>query len=230
MHENEYRIVFEKTGRLKFISHLDLQRFFSMALMRAGIPVKFSAGFNPHPKMSVALPLSVGQESVCEMLDFALEGGASLENIPEMLNKVLPEGISVIKAYDAERKVKELYWLAVTGEMTYDNGVPEGADGKLSEFFAQNSIVISKRSKSGFSDFDIVPCVREISFDTVGENTVMLKAVLTAQLTKKLGRTIRLECTVDPSLLGGMVVRVDGKVIDGSLKHKLQQIKEVMNS
>ena len=56
------------------------------------------------------------------------------------------------------------------------------------------------------------------------------KAVLTAQLTKKLGRTIRLECTVDPSLLGGLVVHVDGKVIDGSLKHKLQQIKEVMNS
>lgn len=56
------------------------------------------------------------------------------------------------------------------------------------------------------------------------------KAELTAQLTKKLGRTIRLECDVDASLLGGMVVRVDGKVIDGSLKHKLQQIKEVMNS
>lgn len=56
------------------------------------------------------------------------------------------------------------------------------------------------------------------------------KAVLTAQLTKKLGRTIRLECTVDPSLLGGLVVHVDGKVIDGSLKHRLQQIKEVMNS
>lgn len=56
------------------------------------------------------------------------------------------------------------------------------------------------------------------------------KAELTAQLTKKLGRTIRLECDEDPSLLGGLVVRVDGKVIDGSLKHRLQQIKEVMNS
>lgn len=177
----DQRIIFKKEGIAKYISHLDLLRTLQRAFVRAGISVKHSEGFNPHPKMSVALPLSVGQESVCEMLDFALEGGASLENIPEMLNKVLPEGISVIKAYDAERKVKELYWLAVTGEMTYDNGVPEGADGKLSEFFAQNSIVISKRSKSGFSDFDIVPCVREISFDTVGENTVMLKAVLTAQ-------------------------------------------------
>ncbi|MBE5798166.1 MAG: ATP synthase F1 subunit delta [Clostridiales bacterium] len=56
------------------------------------------------------------------------------------------------------------------------------------------------------------------------------KAELTAQLTKKLGRTIRLVCDEDASLLGGMIVRVDGKVIDGSLKHRLQQIKEVMNS
>ena len=56
------------------------------------------------------------------------------------------------------------------------------------------------------------------------------KAELTAQLTKKLGRTIRLECDVDAALLGGLIVRVDGKVIDGSLKHRLQQIKEVMNS
>ena len=56
------------------------------------------------------------------------------------------------------------------------------------------------------------------------------KAALSAQLSKKLGRTIRLECEVDASLLGGMIVHVDGKVIDGSLRHKLQQIKEVMNS
>lgn len=56
------------------------------------------------------------------------------------------------------------------------------------------------------------------------------KAELTAQLTKKLGRSIRLECDVDAALLGGVVVRVDGRVMDGSLKHKLQQIKEVMNS
>ena len=56
------------------------------------------------------------------------------------------------------------------------------------------------------------------------------QAELTAQLAKQLGRTIRLECEVDASIMGGMIVYVDGKVIDGSLRHKLQQIKEVMNS
>ena len=60
------------------------------------------------------------------------------------------------------------------------------------------------------------------------ELTEAEKAALTEKLGKKLGRTIHLECSVDPSLLGGLVVNVDGKVIDGSLKHKLQEIKEVM--
>ena len=55
------------------------------------------------------------------------------------------------------------------------------------------------------------------------------KAALIEKLSRKLGRTIHLECAVDPSLLGGLVVQVDGKVIDGSLKHRLQEIKEVMN-
>lgn len=55
------------------------------------------------------------------------------------------------------------------------------------------------------------------------------KQALTENLSRRLNRTIRLECTVDPALLGGMVVRVDGRVIDGSLKHRLEEIKEVMN-
>lgn len=59
---------------------------------------------------------------------------------------------------------------------------------------------------------------------TAGERTK-----LTEKLSRKLNRTIHLECAVDPSLLGGLVVQVDGKVIDGSLKHRLQEIKEVMN-
>ena len=60
--------------------------------------------------------------------------------------------------------------------------------------------------------------------------TAVQEGALTAQLIRKLGRNIRLECSVDPSIMGGMIVRVDGKVIDGSIRHKLQQIKEVMNS
>ena len=55
------------------------------------------------------------------------------------------------------------------------------------------------------------------------------KDKLKAKLEQRLGRTIRLECSVDPSLLGGLVVQVDGRIIDGSLKHRLQEIKEVMN-
>ena len=177
----EQRMIFKKEGIAKYISHLDLLRTLRRSFVRAGIELRYSEGFNPHPKMSVALPLPVGQESVCEILDFALCGGAELSEIPGRLNEVLPSGICMTEAYDAQRRIKELRRVAVCGEMTYDGGVPGAAEEKLAEFFAQSSIVISKRSKSGVSDFDIVPCVHGISFAVSGENTVTLNAVISAQ-------------------------------------------------
>ncbi|MBQ0092066.1 MAG: TIGR03936 family radical SAM-associated protein, partial [Clostridiales bacterium] len=61
---------FEKTGNLRYISHLDLQRAFTRLLLRSGLPVVFSEGFNPHPKLTFAQPLSIFQESVCEIAEF----------------------------------------------------------------------------------------------------------------------------------------------------------------
>lgn len=63
------RVRFHKTGRAQYISHLDLGRTMRTAINRAEIPVKYSEGFNPHPKMSFALTLSVGTESVCEFME-----------------------------------------------------------------------------------------------------------------------------------------------------------------
>ena len=65
----EVRLRFSKTGRLKYISHLDINRAMSRALKRAGIPLWYTEGFNPHPYMSFSLPLSLGVESLCESVD-----------------------------------------------------------------------------------------------------------------------------------------------------------------
>ena len=67
------RIKFCKTGSLQFISHLDLQRTFHRILVRAGIPMWYTKGFNPHAKLVFGMPLSVGTESVCEMADLKIE-------------------------------------------------------------------------------------------------------------------------------------------------------------
>ena len=68
------RLLFEKTGNAVWMSHLDLMRLFQRAFKRAGLLLKHTQGFNPRPSVSIALPLSVGVESRCELLDFDLEG------------------------------------------------------------------------------------------------------------------------------------------------------------
>ena len=73
------RLLFSKTGRAKYISHLDLMRTFQRAFARAGIAIKHTEGFNPHPFVSIALPLSVGYSSQCEILEFGLLEGADPE-------------------------------------------------------------------------------------------------------------------------------------------------------
>ena len=67
------RALFEKTGNAAYISHLDLMRMFQRSFKRAGLPLTHTKGFNPRPSVSIALPMSLGVESVCELLDFELE-------------------------------------------------------------------------------------------------------------------------------------------------------------
>ncbi|MBR5382157.1 MAG: TIGR03936 family radical SAM-associated protein [Oscillospiraceae bacterium] len=177
----EQRLLFEKTGRAKYISHLDLMRTFQRIFARAGVRVRHSEGFNPRPKISIALPLSLGQESVCELLDFGLESGASLAELPDRLNAVSPEGVRILKAYDADRKVRELALLEALGTMTYDGGAPENIEESLRSFFSQKSLVIQKRTKRNLADVDIAPCIRRVSFERADGDTVLMKALVTAQ-------------------------------------------------
>ena len=89
------RLLFSKTGRAKYISHLDLMRTFQRAFARAKIPIKHTEGFNPHPFVSIALPLSVGYSSQCEILEFGLMEGTGREEVPGRLTAAMPEGIVV---------------------------------------------------------------------------------------------------------------------------------------
>ena len=74
---DKLRLRFTKTGRAVYISHLDLMHTMQRAFSRAGYELKYSEGFNPHPQISIALPLSVGAASLCEIMDFRLSGEAN---------------------------------------------------------------------------------------------------------------------------------------------------------
>ena len=183
------RLRFSKTGRAVYISHLDLMRTMQRAFLRAGLPLKYSEGFNPHAQISFALPLSVGTSSLCEIMDFRLNDFMSLSESPFRLNKALPEGIEALEAYEWESKFKNIKWLDVEGIFEYDDLSAPHKLPELMDFFSRDSIVIKKKSKSGISDTDIAPSIRSVAFD-LGEGCVKLKAIISAQ-----------EPTLNPELL-----------------------------
>ena len=186
---DKLRLRFEKTGRAVYISHLDLMHTMQRAFSRAGYALKYSEGFNPHPQISIALPLSVGAASRCEIMDFKLKEDPILSELPAKLTAVLPEGIRVLEAYEPERKVALIKWLSVEGVMEYDERDAGEMAEALMAFYAADVIVITKKTKRGMGETDIRPGIREIRF-TPGEKKVDITAALSAQ-----------EPTINPELL-----------------------------
>ena len=177
---DKYRMLFSKTGRAVYISHLDLMRTVTRAFMRAECKLRYSEGFNPHPNISIALPLSVGCESVCEIMDFKMREDMPCEEIRKRLMTQFPEGIEVIDVYEAGRKVKEIKWLRISGVFEYDERDAAAMAEKLNEFYSAESIVITKKTKRGMGESDIRPAIREIGFERNGSD-VFMNAVISAQ-------------------------------------------------
>ena len=174
------RLRFAKKGRAVYISHLDLMRTMQRVFLRAGYSLKYSEGFNPHPVISILLPLGVGVSSECELMDFQLAEDADLAAMPERLNKAMPEGITALEVKEAGEKVKDLKWLRISGKLDYDERNPAEMRDGLQAFFAQAQIIITKKTKRGEGEADIAPAIREIGF-TAGERCVRLSAVISAQ-------------------------------------------------
>jgi radical SAM-linked protein len=138
----EVRIRFRKIGRAKYISHLDLTRTMTRALRRAGIPIWYTEGFNRHPYVTFASPLSLGFEGLCESMDIRLVQDMPMEELVAVLNSAMPEGLEVYAADQPVMKAREIafarYRLTFTGDIE-----------KIPDFLAQDSIIAEKRSKKG---------------------------------------------------------------------------------
>ena len=177
------RILFEKKGNAVWISHLDLMRLFQRAFKRAGLPLTHTQGFNPRPSVSIALPLSVGVESNCELLDFELDGDKVANRIVRgKLNDYLVPGIRVIKVYDNMQKIKYLAFLDSIVTLEYDGGVPAGAVDQIKELFAREEVLVEKKTKTnGIQDQNIIPMIKSLEVTQPDENTVELRAMVCCQ-------------------------------------------------
>lgn len=176
------RLLFEKTGNAAWMSHLDLMRLFQRAFKRAGLPLTHTQGFNPRPSVSIALPLSVGIESKCELLDFTLDGQeVSCDEILQRLNNCLVDGVHILDVYEQGRKIRDLALLRCVMYLEYDRQVSQNAVDDLQALFARESLVVQKKSKNGLIDQNIVPMIRSLAVTQEGSNLLCLNAVVCCQ-------------------------------------------------
>ncbi len=187
------RMLFSKTGRAKYISHLDLNRAIIRAVRRAHIPLWYTEGFNRHPYITFAAPLSLGFESVGEILELRLTEEMSLQEVTDRMNAVLPEGLHILETFEAIKKVRELasarYIIILSCK-----------DEELKSFLAQPEILVEKRTKKKeIKQIDIRPafadavvtsakdgCKMTVTLPCGSENTVNPSLLLSA-LEKQLG-------------------------------------------
>ena len=182
-----YRVVrlkFSKTGSMQYISHLDLQRNFARVLTRAGIPVWYTKGFNPHAKIVFGLPLSVGAQSVCEYVDIRIERDMPCEEIMARLNAEMIEEMQVSMAYVP---AEDSDFVAITWA-EYDicllcDGLTDELPAAVESYLTTSPITIEKKSKSGVREIDMTTLIRSVKASYVqenGERVLCLRCVLGA--------------------------------------------------
>ena len=176
------RALFEKTGNAAYISHLDLMRVFQRSFKRAGLPLTHTKGFNPRPSVSIALPMSLGVESTCELLDFELEGeGYSCQEIQERLNRNLIEGVRILEVYETGEKLKYLAYLSCELILEYDRGITLEEIARIRELFTLPELIVEKKGKNGMTEQNIIPMIREIRMEPIHANEVCLNCLICCQ-------------------------------------------------
>jgi len=176
------RLLFEKTGSAVWISHLDLMRLFQRAFKRAGLLLKHTQGFNPRPSVSIALPLSVGMSSHCELLDFELEGAnIPCDTILRELNRTLVEGLHVLAVYDKGRKIGDLTLLDCSVLLKYSNGIDCEAVSAITDIFQRESLVVPKKTKNGMQQQDIIPMIKRICVSQKSSQEIEMRALVCCQ-------------------------------------------------
>lgn len=177
-----HRLLFEKTGKAVWISHLDLMRLFQRAFKRAGLPLTHTQGYNPRPSVSIALPLSVGIESCCELLDFELDGvQVSDKDILTRLNRALVDGVRVLEVYQDGKKIKHLSYLRCCIALNYDQDIPDFAESEIKALFTNAELIVSKKSKNGVQDINTCPMIQSFEVSRDGDRHIIIEATVCCQ-------------------------------------------------
>ena len=178
---SKLRLLFVKEAQASYISHLDLMRTFQRVFPRAGLSLKHSNGFHPHPIISIVLPLPVGQESDCELLDFETVEDSDGVGVAAALNTGMPAGIRVLDCYEAVRPARELSFVRADMELDYDNGVRADAIERITALFARDEVLAQKKTKhKDLAEINIRPMIDTLKL-TAGEKKLCACVTVMAQ-------------------------------------------------
>lgn len=206
------RVRFRKVGKIRFTSHRDVARIWERALRRTGLPIAYSEGFNPRPRLSFGLALSTGHESNAEYLDIELDdsraGSVDVEAVPAALSRVLPDGMDATAAVEVDRRGPSLQHAVTSCTWRIDaSGVDaETAAGAVARALAADQIIVTRERKGKQVVDDVRPLVLGLDVDGPTEDGIRLIAELGTQ--PRAIRPAELLAALDSALVEQRVLRL----------------------
>ena len=172
----EVKIRFRETGAFVYVSHLDINRAFMRALIKSKLPLYYTEGFNPIPKITFASPLSVGSGGDNELARIKLTEDVSDDVILERLRKTMPEGLEALEVYSSPTKFREIAW--ALNEIDFKCETDEDTTDRIEELF-RNPVIVEKKTKSTEKQTDITNYIKSVTAEKT-ENGVKVYAVTCA--------------------------------------------------
>ncbi|MBR4721235.1 MAG: TIGR03936 family radical SAM-associated protein [Clostridia bacterium] len=176
---SNYIIKYSEDERVRYISHLDFMRTFYRTARRSGLNMAYTSGFNPHPIMTIAMPLSVGVTSETEYMKIGFSEDYSEEEVKERLNSAFPKGISVLAVKKLDGKETDF---AKINKVVYKTEI-ECNDTSLfddKEFMKNNSLVVMKKTKSGEKESDIRPYIYDFFAEKIDKTKMTVNMCIAA--------------------------------------------------
>ncbi len=198
------RVWFKKMGMSRYVSHLDLMRAMTRSVRRAGVPLWYTEGYNPHPYLTFALPLSLGMESLYESMDMRIEGERTNEEIFEMMKGAMPPGIEIMSVEDPVDDPKTIAY----GEfdLLFDCENTKKLSALIEEMLSKDELVVQKFGKQGrkkvLKDINLMEHLKETKL-TSTNNRVKLTVIFPAGSTTN----------INPTLLSDEIVKQSGEDI-----------------
>jgi len=212
------RIIYSKLERARYISHLDTMRTLTRALRRSGLPLWYTQGFNPHLYLTFLLPLALGVESLCEIVDLRLTENLDWNTLKQRISDHLPPGFEIKSAGAPILPATAIAWAEYELELVFPASECAAMTLAMKNLFEQPAIMARKKTKKGEQTIDIRPHAALLDIFTT-ENSLCCNVRLAAGTSLNIAPKTLLEAFSTFAMQPEAVRVMRTKVLDGDLKN-----------